>query len=528
MADTFFDLPNSPEDFGVSLPLPNLRRIDFSALEFDTLRRVVIEYIRTYYPDNFNDFVANNGVIMFIEALAYIGAVNAQHSDVLVGESFLPTAQSRDAVINHLQLINKTIVRQTPAVVDVAVSLASPAPTVLSIPAGTRFTINGPDGNPVVYEVFRAPGDFENSIEIPPNKRGIIAYGIEGRFLDPLTSISSGGADQEVVIENPDVLDEPIFVDLVTGTTVTRWTRINSLANADSNDEVYEVSFGEDTLTILFGDDINGKSPLAGQEIRVTYRVGGGVRGRIAAGVINETRFISPNSPSSAPLEVTFRNLLPSSGGLDEQSLESAKKLAPKSAAVLGSVTSGEDYAIVSSDFNHPIYGSVLKSVATVRTEINANIVELYVLASGENDFPVTPSDGLKIGLSTYLDEINTLTDEVRVLDGKLKTVDLKAQIIVSKNADANIVRDMVESVIDDFFDITDRNMGDGVYISELYESIQKVDGVRFLSILNPNDNILPSGKISSETTGDNLVGLDELIVIGNREVEYFYERRGI
>jgi hypothetical protein len=36
MADdqTFFDLPTDPEEFGVILDPPNLRRIDFSALEF--------------------------------------------------------------------------------------------------------------------------------------------------------------------------------------------------------------------------------------------------------------------------------------------------------------------------------------------------------------------------------------------------------------------------------------------------------------------------------------------------------------
>ncbi len=67
MADTLFNLPDSPEEFGVVLPPADLRRIDFSALDFPTLRRVVIEYIKTYYPDRFNDFSTNNGIIMLTE-----------------------------------------------------------------------------------------------------------------------------------------------------------------------------------------------------------------------------------------------------------------------------------------------------------------------------------------------------------------------------------------------------------------------------------------------------------------------------
>jgi hypothetical protein len=47
--ETFFDLPNVPEEFGVKLPTADLRRINFTALEYDTLVRACVEYIKTYY-----------------------------------------------------------------------------------------------------------------------------------------------------------------------------------------------------------------------------------------------------------------------------------------------------------------------------------------------------------------------------------------------------------------------------------------------------------------------------------------------
>ena len=65
MADlTYFDLPTNPEQFGVALTPASLRKIDFSGLDFDTSRKAIYEYIATYFPDQFNDFVASNGIVM--------------------------------------------------------------------------------------------------------------------------------------------------------------------------------------------------------------------------------------------------------------------------------------------------------------------------------------------------------------------------------------------------------------------------------------------------------------------------------
>jgi hypothetical protein len=64
---TLFDLPISPDEIGVVLEPANLRRLDFSALDFGTMQRAIIEYIKTYFPTFFNDFVAANGIIMVTE-----------------------------------------------------------------------------------------------------------------------------------------------------------------------------------------------------------------------------------------------------------------------------------------------------------------------------------------------------------------------------------------------------------------------------------------------------------------------------
>lgn len=549
---TVFTLPTVPQEFGVVLPPATLRRINFSALDFVTLRRALVEYIQAYFPDTFNDFVVANGVVMFSELVASVGNILSLREDVLIAEAFLPTAQTRTAVSEHLALINQTIKRATPATVDVEASLSIPAVTTVTIPAGLTFNLVGADGKPLTYEIYRAPGDFTSNIQIPPGKMGVIAYGLEGRFADPLVAVSSGGPNQTLDILGTDILDQPILVTLTTGITTQQYTRVQDLETFGPNDPVFTVRFLDDRARLAFGDDVTGKAPLSGQTITVEYRVGGGIRGRIGTNIINETRTINPDPPASAPIEVLFRNIVPSNGGTDEESLESAKARAPKEAATLNSATSGEDYAVLSRTFTHPVFGSVLRAVAALRTGvempmtslaeqvraaanvtdavaildanfINKNIVEVYVLAAGPDSIPVTPSAGLKQGLTQFFADIAVLTDEVRILNGAIKPVDFRANIIISRSADAGTVKATVTNTINEFFDISNFDMGTPLYLSNLYEAIQAVPGVKFVTIFDPVDDIIPTGALA--VAGSAGIGFNEIITLGDVKINFYFER---
>lgn len=553
MAETIINVPLEPEEFGVVLPSADLRRINFSALDFVTIRRSLVEYIKTYFPSDFNDFVSSNGSVMFMELVSAVGNILSQRADILADESFLPTSQSKEAVINHLALINQVINRATPSTVDIEVSVSNPVSSQISIPSGLQFTVSGTDGLPVTYELYRAPNDFTSNLTIQAGKRGVIGFGIEGRFATPAVFQSAGGANQTVEINDTNILDEPICVDVSTGNVDTvRYVRVKNIEKYASNDEVFEVKFTGTSMKVVFGDDVNGKAPLAGQTITINYRTGGGIRGRISSNIINESRQIVPNPPASAPVDVLFRNISPSVGGTDEETIEDAKKRAPKDAATLGSATSGEDYSQLSKSYIHPVFGSVSKAVATIRTGveddletlaemvraaattaeaaeilgtnfINRNIVELYVLANGVDGTPAVPSVGLKYGLEQFFSEIAVLTDEVRILEGQIKSVDLSASIIINRSADAGTVKESVNTVIEDFFDVDNFDMGQGLYVSRLYEAIQSVPGVKFVKIFSPSDDIIPTKKKADPNVKG--VGFNELIALGEKKLQFFFEK---
>lgn len=523
--ETLFELPNTPDEFGVVLPPPNLRRLDFSGLDYTTARRAGIEYIKTYFPDDFNDFIASNGMMMLLEIFSSGVGKLSLRGDILANEGTLPTAQTEEAVVNHLALINQRIRRQTPAVVDIEVSVDQPTFTDIEIQPGTSFNTNGPDSSPVTYEIYRAPGDWTGKIVIPAGKRGVIAYGLEGSFSTPVVVTSAGGPNQNYTVQDAGILESPIFVTITVGNTTEEWKVITEpIERYGPTDKVVEVIFIDDKVKFRFGDDVTGQSPVSGSAIEFQYRVGGGIRGRIGVGQIDTSRQLTPLPPANAATSVRFRNVSPSSGGTDRESLEAAKKRAPRDFALQRSIVTAEDYAQAASNFSHPVFGAISKALASIRTSKNANLVEIYALAEGPDGLPVAPNAGLKAGLVTYFSDLNVLTDYVEVLDGAIRPVDIEMTVIVNRNADASVVKERVENSITSYFNITKWEMGLPFYLSNFIETIKRIDGIAYVDVFVPQGNILPTGK-PADPTNKTGIGFNELVVEGSRKVTYYYEK---
>jgi hypothetical protein len=522
--ETLFDLPNTPDEFGVILPSPNLRKLDFTGLDYTTAQRAIVEYIKTYYPDTFNDWVASNALVMMIDIIAGVVSKIALRSDMLAGEATLPTAQTEEAVVNHLALINQRIKRQTPAITDVEITVDQPLFSDLEIAGGTSFQVTAPDGTEIIYEIFRAPRDWTSKIVIPAGKRGTIAYGLEGRFATPVVVTSSGGSNQIQTIQDADILESPIFVTVETGGEEEEWTVITEpLERYGPTDKVVEVNFIDDKAIFRFGDDVTGAAPRSGATITFSYRVGGGIRGRLGVGLIDTVRQMTPQPPANASVSVRFRNVSPSVGGTDRETVAQAKKRAPRDFATQRSIISGEDYAQAASNFSHPVFGAVSKAMATTRTSKNANLVEIYALADGPDGLPIAPNAGLKAGLTTHFSDLNVLTDQVVVLDGTIKPIDVEMTVVMNRNADASVVKERVETALTNYFKIDNWEMGHPFYLSHFMEAIKSIDGVTYIDVHSPVDNVLPTGKEGDPNSAG--VGFNELIVEGARNVSYYYEK---
>lgn len=89
--------------------------INYTAYDFDTLKQAMIDYIQTYYPEDFNDYIESSEFIAIIELLAYFGTSLAFRTDLNSRENFIDTAERRESVIRLAQMVNYVPRRNIPA-----------------------------------------------------------------------------------------------------------------------------------------------------------------------------------------------------------------------------------------------------------------------------------------------------------------------------------------------------------------------------------------------------------------------------
>lgn len=91
------------------------READFTSYDFETLRKSMIDYIKLYYPEDFNDFTESSEFVALIDLIAFLGQSLAFRTDLNARENFLDTAERRDSVLKLAKLISYNPKRSIPA-----------------------------------------------------------------------------------------------------------------------------------------------------------------------------------------------------------------------------------------------------------------------------------------------------------------------------------------------------------------------------------------------------------------------------
>jgi hypothetical protein len=88
---------------------------DFTSYDFETLRNSMIEYIKTYYPETFNDFIESSEYLALIDCIAFLGQSLSFRSDLNARENFLDTAQRRDSILKLSRMLSYNPTRSSSA-----------------------------------------------------------------------------------------------------------------------------------------------------------------------------------------------------------------------------------------------------------------------------------------------------------------------------------------------------------------------------------------------------------------------------
>jgi len=73
---------------------------DFKSYDFESLRTALLGYIKTNYPEDFNDFINSSEYVAIIDVLSYMGQNIAFRGDLTLRETFLDTAEVRANVLS--------------------------------------------------------------------------------------------------------------------------------------------------------------------------------------------------------------------------------------------------------------------------------------------------------------------------------------------------------------------------------------------------------------------------------------------
>jgi len=89
--------------------------VNFNASDPPSINRALRDYIRTNYPEDFNDWIENSEFVAIIDLLSWLAGNLALKTDLAARENFLETAEARESVLRLARFLSYNPSRCLPA-----------------------------------------------------------------------------------------------------------------------------------------------------------------------------------------------------------------------------------------------------------------------------------------------------------------------------------------------------------------------------------------------------------------------------
>lgn len=384
--------------------MSTIRQARFSARDFEQLVDDVEEFARVRFGDRYTDFSASLQGTMLIELLAFGLSQLHFYMDVSVAESYISLCRRPRSMSRLTRQIGYRMNPATAGSVDLDVAPSSVQAVAFTVEEGFRFVSRS-------GVVFEATSPVSWSVGETATKTVTLR---EGSTIS-INATGTGTPDQEVSLAAAG--GEGIY--LASGSvTVTvdgvPWEEVEFLEI--QGEEQFEVHYHEEPPLIRFGNGFRGSMVPAGADIRITFRTTRGFAGNLDRNQIQST--VVPLVSSFVTIPLTINNPGKVTGGLDWESLESARANAPKFFGARKRAITKSDYEVLSAGYSDPEYGSVASATALVVREGEADLqVKSAVIA-------------LRSGVTSYTADIVGYTSS---LNGGLAAIELNRDQAVSQ-----------------------------------------------------------------------------------------------
>jgi predicted phage baseplate assembly protein len=268
---------------------------------------------------------------------------------------------------------------------------------------------------------------------------------------DEVLGGSNGRRDQVFRLASAPVLGDTLRLEIDQGSGAEIWTRVDDFFGSAPADLHYMLN--RTTGEIRFGDGRNGNIPVAnpanpeGNIVAREYRFGGGKQGNVPAAAI-KTLTTSVEGVD----DNNIANLLPADSGRDEETLDEAKKRAPRAIRSRCRAVTAEDFELLAMEASSIKRAKALPLYHPDFPGVNVpGVVTVIVVPDGDGPSPM-PSEGTLRTVCAYLDQRRLLTTELYVIKPSYQRVEIRSEVIVEDNGDLAEVKQGIEQALLDYF----------------------------------------------------------------------------
>lgn len=461
--------------------------IDYVTNDYDGYFQMMKDAIPLLTPEWTDTSDTDQGIVI-LQLLSYGLHVLGYYQERTMQENILELARTKRGILTACKFLGYDPKRQTASTVTLTIKKDNDYDgRECVVPKGAKFSTEVKLGNPIIFETVE-------DLVIGANETYGKVDAIQGVTIkSEVIGVGNGNSNQSFTIPNADVLVDSLEVFNSDNGMIRHWTRKDNFLDSRPNDRHYTISLDEEDRTVIhFGDGIFGRKFPEGQNVYVTYRIGGGKEGNLAPNLIT---YIYETDMDLNFIEEVYNEDF-AQGGSDYEDLERARIRAPKQYRSRGQAITTQDFEDIAE---------LTEGIAKARCveTFNTATVYLYLLADNYE----APTEALCNKVKDTIDANRVGSVDLQVLPCTITPFDIKVKIYVHDKFDHVKVQEAVKAQIQKDFHVSNFSFGSEFFSSRVIESAFGTAGVK---------NVV----IDYEVTKDLTSGENEILKLRNVEVE--------
>ena len=439
------------------------KRLDYTQYDWQSLLNQITNILKNY--NSWSDaYVSSTGTAL-LELYSYIANMILYSIERTAEECYISTAQRYSSLVNMSAILNYTPKRNVSATGYALFTLGSSKLYDIVIPKYTSLSTLGGYFYVTNQDYIISPSQLTASISV-----------IQGKAVTMPTYISAGGINQEILLTSTKI--ENSNINVVINNII--WSPVSSFVNSINNSTDYRVIQNLDgTLTIRFGDNVNGKAPDNGNNIVVTYIESDGLAGCVySSGNLTTINDSIVDVQGTTITDMTVTNSSAILGGDDAETIEDIRYNAPRVFATGDRFVTKYDGVAIIGDYPSVASVNVWGENEIVGATIaNFNVAYISMILQ---DWTL-PNTDFKTTLSEYLYTKAPLTIKFTYTDPSIVSAYPVVSIYVKKGYSLTTVADAVQTELENQFSLgTNSMIGTNIRFAKVISAIQAVDGVSY------------------------------------------------